>query len=133
MILYGSQLHFYRFLQRWGAPTPTGIELEDRQVPFVPQRLPPSEPLESALEQVNVASFNAMAFPLPRPLQVSNFLSTFLFVSPQLFNHCFLLFQSVVDDDNKAENTVYYEQYAGENNLLIKQGKELTAHDLCSR
>ena len=57
--------------QRWGAPTPSYVELEDRQVPFVPTRLPPNEPLESALEQVNTASFSCMTFPLPRPLQVS--------------------------------------------------------------
>uniref|UniRef100_A0A5K3EUD3 Bromo domain-containing protein n=1 Tax=Mesocestoides corti TaxID=53468 RepID=A0A5K3EUD3_MESCO len=85
-------------IRRWGAPTPNGIELEDRQAPFVPTRLPPSEPLESALEQVNTSSFSCMTFPLPRPIQ------------------------TVVDEVSKTEGVVSYEQYVGENNLVIKQG-----------
>nr|VZI39478.1 unnamed protein product [Spirometra erinaceieuropaei] len=85
-------------IRRWGAPTPYGVELEDRPVPFVPTRLPPSEPLESALEQVNTNAFTCMTFPLPRPVQ------------------------SVVDDMSKADEVISYEQYAHENGFIIKQG-----------
>ncbi|VDM23905.1 unnamed protein product [Hydatigera taeniaeformis] len=68
---YSITSNLFAKIRRWGAPTPSGIELEDRQLPFVPTRLPPSEPLESALEQVNTNSFSCMAFPLPRHPQVS--------------------------------------------------------------
>lgn len=95
---YSITSNLFAKIRRWGAPTPSGIELEDRQLPFVPTRLPPSEPLESALEQVNTNFFSCMAFPLPRPPQ------------------------TVVDEVSKTEGIVTYEQYVGGNNLVLKQG-----------
>ncbi|KAL5112565.1 Protein polybromo-1 [Taenia crassiceps] len=95
---YSINSNLFAKIRRWGVPTPSGIELEDRQLPFVPTRLPPSEPLESALEQVNTNSFSCMAFPLPG--------------TPQ----------TVVDEVSKTEGIITYEQYAGDNNFAIKQG-----------
>ncbi|VEL18847.1 unnamed protein product, partial [Protopolystoma xenopodis] len=57
--------------KRWGLPTPFGVEFEERMTPFVPTRLPPSEPLECALEQVDVKAFADMTFPISRPHHVS--------------------------------------------------------------
>ncbi|KAL5967885.1 Protein polybromo-1 [Taenia solium] len=95
---YSITSNLFAKIRRWGAPTPSGIELEDRQLPFVPTRLPPSEPLESALEQVNINSFSCMAFPLPS--------------TPQ----------TVVDEVSKTEGIVTYEQYVGDNSFVIRQG-----------
>nr|CDS33407.1 polybromo 1 [Hymenolepis microstoma] len=98
---YSLKTNLFAKIRRWGAPTPGHIELEDRVTPFVPTRLPPSEPLDSALEQVNTASFACMTFPLDRPLQ------------------------TVVDEVSKTENTTSFEQYVIANeeaHITLKQG-----------
>ncbi|VDL60867.1 unnamed protein product [Hymenolepis diminuta] len=98
---YSLANNLFAKIRRWGAPTPSHIELEDRLTPFVPTRLPPSEPLDSALEQVNTASFACMSFPLDRPLQ------------------------TVIDEVSKTENTTSYEQFVIANeevHITLKQG-----------
>ncbi|TPP39754.1 Protein polybromo-1 [Fasciola gigantica] len=86
-------------IRNWNAPTPFGIELEQRPVPFVPTRLPPNEPLENALEQVDTSLYTRMNFPIPRPHQTV-----------------------VVNEQSENGDSIIFEQYVHQNGFLVKLG-----------
>ncbi|KAF7257005.1 hypothetical protein EG68_05957 [Paragonimus skrjabini miyazakii] len=86
-------------IRNWDIPTPVGIEMEPRPVPFVPTRLPPSEPLENALEQVDTSIYTDVSYPLPR------------------------VHESITSDDSaQTDDDIAYEQYVHQNGFLVKLG-----------
>ncbi|CAH8519270.1 unnamed protein product [Dicrocoelium dendriticum] len=86
-------------IQNWEIPVPSYVELEQRPMTFVPTRLPPNEPLENALEQVDASLFTDMIYPLPR------------------------VYTSIVaDDPSESDDIVIHEQYVHQNGFLVKLG-----------
>ncbi|CAL8082046.1 unnamed protein product [Calicophoron daubneyi] len=86
-------------IREWNAPMPIGVELEQRPVPFVPTRLPPNEPLENALEQVDTSIYTEMNYPVPRTYH-----------------------SVVLHESSETDGTITYEQYVHQNGFLVKLG-----------
>ncbi|KAA3671838.1 protein polybromo-1, partial [Paragonimus westermani] len=95
-------------IRNWDIPTPVGIEMEPRPVPFVPTRLPPSEPLENALEQVDTSIYTDVTYPLPRVYEASCIISGGLSI--------------ILDDPTRTDDDIVYEQYVHQNGFLVKLG-----------
>ncbi|OON18820.1 Bromodomain protein, partial [Opisthorchis viverrini] len=96
---FSSKLQTFVKIRNWSTPTPVGIELEQRPVPFIPTRLPPNEPLENALEQVDTTLFKDMVYPLPRTYE-----------------------SIILQDLSETEGNIIYEQYVHQNGFLVKLG-----------